>query len=78
MPKTLAALPSSQYATLFDDVWGKLLALAASLAAASSTGAPTCEALIVALLRSGWVDFHLTDCDMDGRGAEDRDAASEE
>jgi hypothetical protein len=33
MPKTLAALPSSQYATLFEFVSGKLVFLAVALAA---------------------------------------------
>lgn len=74
MPKTLAALPSSQYATLFDDVSGKLLDRACSFAACLSIAPSTCDAPMVALLRSGWVDFHLTDCAMEGRGGAHRDA----
>lgn len=31
-----------------------------------------------ALLCSGWVDFHLTDCRAEGRDADDRDAAMAE
>ena len=75
MPKTLAALPSSQYATLLDDVLGKLLDRPSPFAASASVAPSACDAPIVALLRSGWVDFHLTDCRTEGRGAEDREAA---
>jgi hypothetical protein len=72
MPNTLAALPSSQYATLLEVVLGKELDLASLLVAASpsitlSAFAPS----MVALLRRGCVDFHRTDCRADGRG-EDR------
>jgi hypothetical protein len=74
MPKTLAALPSSQYATLFEDVLGKLLDLAAFSAAPASAAPSACEAVIVALFRSGCVDVHRTDCKTDGRGPEDREA----
>lgn len=78
MPNTLAALPSSQYATLFDVVLGELLDLACSVAASAGIDSPACDAPIVALLGNGWVDFHLTDCAMDGRGAEDRAVAMED
>jgi hypothetical protein len=68
MPNTLAALPSSQYATLFDVVLGKELDLPSVFVAASaSTAPPAFGASMVALLRRGWVDFHLTDCRTDGR-----------
>ncbi|KAJ4377748.1 hypothetical protein N0V83_000578 [Neocucurbitaria cava] len=76
MPKTLAALPSSQYATLFDVVLGKLLDLVSPLVAAPATVAlPAPAPSTVALVRSGRVDFHLTDCKTEGwraagRGAE--------
>lgn len=77
MPKTLAALPSSQYATLLDVVLGKLLDLllllplpSSVVAASAKTALPALDPSIVALLRRGWVDFHLTDC----RTEEDRDA----
>jgi hypothetical protein len=74
MPKTLAALPSSQYATLLDDVSGQLLVLPrAPWAAAASVVPSTLDAPIAALLRSGWVDFHRTDCVREGWGAEDRE-----
>jgi hypothetical protein len=78
MPKTLAALPSSQYATLFDDVFGKLLDLAPLVAASASIDCPACDAPMVALLRNGCVDFHLTECEMVGRGAEHRAVAMED
>lgn len=75
IPNTLAALPSNQYATLFDVVSGKLLALALDLVATSARIAPSAlVASTVALLRNGWVDFHRTDFKTDGRGTEDRDA----
>lgn len=77
MPKTLAALPSSQYATLLDEVFGKLFDLLwpyAPAAASSRTMPVECDALIVALLRRGCVDFHLTDCKTDGRDVKDRGA----
>ena len=78
MPKTLAALPSSQYATLLDDILGKLLDRRAPFAA-SARIAPSIRGVpMVALLRSGWVDFHLTDCEMDGLGGEHRDAVMAE
>ena len=70
MPKTLAALPSSQYATLLDVVLGKLLDLPS--AAASTSASVTLPALVastVTLWRSVCVDFHLTDCRTDGRDA---------
>ena len=72
MPKTLAALPSSQYATLLDVVLGKLLDLllpSAVVAASAKMALPALDPSSVALLRRGWVDFHLTDC----RTEEDRD-----
>jgi hypothetical protein len=76
MPKTLAALPSSQYATLLDDVLGKLLDRPSVLVAASASTAPcTFSPPIAALLRSGCVDFHLTDCRTDGWRRVDREAA---
>jgi hypothetical protein len=78
MPKTLAALPSSQYATVLEDVFGKLLARAWPFTASASIAPSACGALMVALLRNGWVDFHLTDCEMFGRGAGDREAANAE
>jgi hypothetical protein len=74
MPKTLAALPSSQYATLFEVVLGKLLDLLSVVVAASASIAlPALELSIVAVLRRGWVDFHRTDCRTEGRD-EDREA----
>ena len=74
MPKTLAALPSNQYATLFELVFGKVLDLPSVVAAASASIAlPACDASNVALFRSGCVDFHLTDCETEGRN-EDRGA----
>ena len=78
MPKTLAALPSSQYATLLEDVLGKLLGpLFAVVSAASASMSPCVrDAPMAALLRSGWVDFHLTDCETEGLGAQERDAAT--
>jgi len=78
MPKTLAALPSSQYATLLDDVLGKLLDRSLPVAASASIAPSACDAPMVALLLSGWVDFHLADCRTEGREAEDRDAAMED
>jgi hypothetical protein len=69
MPNTLAALPSSQYATVFDVVLGKVLDFPSVLGAASASIAPPAFGpSMIALLRSGWVDFHLTDCRTDGRG----------
>jgi hypothetical protein len=65
MPKTLAALPSSQYATLLSLVCGQLLARSWLFCATFSstwTSAPT-----VALLRSDWVEFHRTARETDGR-----------
>ena len=63
MPKTLAALPSSQYATLLEVVLGKLLDwLSVLVAASSSIALPAFDPSMVAVLRRGWVDFHLTDC----------------
>jgi hypothetical protein len=74
IPKTLAALPSSQYATLLEVVLGKLLDWLSVLAAASaSIVLPAFVPSIVAVLRRGWVDFHLTDCRTEGRD-EDREA----
>jgi hypothetical protein len=76
MPKTLAALPSSQYATLFDVVLGKLrdwVPLLDSVLAAASTMAARPAASMVALLRNGWVDFQRTACRTDGRGAAQRE-----
>jgi hypothetical protein len=76
MPKTLAALPSSQYATLFDDTLGELCARVRSpLTASASIAASELDVPMAALLRSGWVDFHRTDCVGEGRGAHDREAA---
>jgi len=76
MPKTLAALPSSQYATLLEDVLGKELERACPFAASASIAPSACDVVIVALLRSGWVDFHLTDCAMFGRAGGDRETAN--
>ena len=54
MPKTLAALPSSQYATLLDDVLGKLLDVAAvAVAAPAAPPVAARDASMVALLRRG-------------------------
>lgn len=75
MPKTLAALPRSQYATVLDVVLGKLLDLLSLAAAASATmvrGASDWPK--VALFRRGCVDFHLTECAMEDRGVEHREA----
>lgn len=70
MPKTLAALPNNQYATLFDVRSGKLLDLPLPLTALSeSIALPAFDSASAALLRNGWVDFHLTDCRTDCRGA---------
>jgi hypothetical protein len=59
-----------------DDVLGKLLERACPFAAPASAAACAGDALRVALLRKGCVELHLTDCEMDGRGAEDRAAAT--
>lgn len=77
IPKTLAALPSSQYATLLDDVLGKLLDLALAWAVASAKAALSAleASMIVVALRSGCVDFHLTDCRTVERGIAHREAA---
>jgi hypothetical protein len=76
MPKTLAALPSSQYATLLEDVLGKLVLDLEALSAAPAASAGPCalDAAIVAVFLSGCVDDHVTDCKTEGRGAEDREA----
>ncbi|RMZ68697.1 BTB POZ domain-containing [Pyrenophora seminiperda CCB06] len=75
MPKTLAALPSSQYATLLELVFGKVLDLPSVVAAASATMAlPALISSMMALFRSGCVDFHLTDCRTEGR---DEDGGAE-
>lgn len=71
IPKTLAALPSSQYATLLDDVLGKLLDLPSPLAVSSAAlalGGFDCAR--VGRRGSGCVDLHLTQCETAGRGAE--------
>ncbi|RII22365.1 electron transfer protein 1, mitochondrial precursor [Alternaria sp. MG1] len=74
MPKTLAALPSSQYATLLEVVLGKLLDwLSVLVAASSSIALPAFDPSMVAVLRRGWVDFHLTDCRVEDLD-EDREA----
>ena len=64
MPKTLAALPSSQYATLLELVSGQLLLLLLLvLSAVPFAAASAIEASAAAmLLRSGWVDFHRACC----------------
>lgn len=62
MPKTLAALPSNQYATLLSLVLGKLLVRPLLFAATSPFVAP-----VTALLRRGRVDLHRTACRADGR-----------
>ena len=60
MPKTLAALPNNQYATLLELVLGKLLEFPVLLAAASpSTEASLAPEIVAALFLSIWVDFHL-------------------
>ena len=60
MPKTLAALPNNQYATLLELVLGKLLEFPVLLAAASpSTEASLAPEAVVAPLLNTWVDFHL-------------------
>jgi hypothetical protein len=64
MPNTLAALPSSQYATLFELVLGKLLELERLLADASDV-MDASEPMMALLLRA-WVDFHLTDVRIEG------------
>jgi len=80
MPKTLAALPSSQYATLLELVLGKALGLPSVVAAAAAASAfanialPALDASMVALFRSGCVDFNLTDCKTEGR---DQDGGAE-
>jgi hypothetical protein len=78
MPKTLAALPRSQYATLLDDVLGKLLdSDLVWVAAFAKAALSALEASArVAALRSGWVDFHLTACRTLGRGIAHRAAAA--
>ena len=74
IPKTLAALPSNQYATLLEVVLGKLLDwLSVLVAASASIALPAFDPSMVAVLRRGWVDFHLTDCRTEGRD-EDREA----
>jgi hypothetical protein len=65
MPNTLAALPSSQYATLLELVSGQLLAFGTA-ALAAPTSCAACPSNGVALLRNGCVDFHLTDCRSEG------------
>jgi hypothetical protein len=54
MPKTLAALPSNQYATLLLLVFGQLLDWLLLFAAACATaGAPSCTGFVLALLLKG-------------------------
>jgi hypothetical protein len=68
IPNTLAALPNSQYATLFELVLGKEPDFpSAFVAASASILPPAFDASMVALIRRGWVDFHLTDCRTEGR-----------
>jgi hypothetical protein len=66
IPNTLAALPSSQYATLFELVLGKLLELELELLLAEASVAMDASEPMVALLLRGWVDFHLTDFRIEG------------
>lgn len=75
MPKTLAALPSSQYATVLDDVLGKLLDLLLLWAASLTTASFALTPSMVALLLNGCVDVHRTDCKTEGRGAACRGGA---
>ena len=76
MPKTLAALPSNQYATLLSLVFGQLEERPRLFAVASARAETSaCAAPAVVLLLSGWVDFHLTERRTDGRDADaDADA----
>jgi hypothetical protein len=69
MPNTLAALPSSQYATLFELVSGKLRELELELLfteASDAMDAMDASGPTVALLLSAWVDFHRTDFRTEG------------
>jgi hypothetical protein len=56
---------------------GKLLDRASPFVVSASIAPSACGVPKVALLRSGWVDFHLTECAMDGRGGH-REAAMAE
>lgn len=70
MPKTPAALPSSQYATFLSLVLGQLEDLPVLFEAASAIADASRWAVpVVALLFSGRVDFHRTDCKTEGRDA---------
>jgi hypothetical protein len=66
MPKTLAALPSSQYATLRELVSGQLLLFALLFAPPLARASAIDASAGATLLLSGCVDFHLTDWRTDG------------
>lgn len=66
MPKTLAALPSSQYATALELVLGKLLE--AALLFAEALDKMDASEPSVALLRRAWVVFHLVAFRTEGEG----------
>ena len=74
MPKTLTALPNSQYATPLSLVLGQLLEFAPlAPAVLSTTAAFTLAGETVALFRNGCVDFHRTaDCRTEGWRVETR------
>lgn len=68
IPNTLAALPSSQYATPFELVLGKLpeLELELELLLAEASDVMDASEPIAALFLRAWVDFHLTDFRIEG------------